>query len=519
MQSLLARASATRTPSDPSAAVGPIASSMNRTLAGLAVTFLAVLAHPAAAQPGPDKHPPGTPAAKPPTIGTALSETPFRLDSIGLVMRLPAGSSGQAIKLGTQAVVQVAPEDKSWSINIQTPRTADPAATVTDAADRTIKQFTEIAPVKDLKTGETIASRVKLESRTSALRIPGSKEPAERFYLWVPRPDGSRLLQGYTIFKPAPEQFVVFELIVAEEHAAKARALYELTVATASFEDASAAETSRRTAVLAGISLLERLTPEDYAKAMHSETRWFRLYKPAASGASADAEEIGYRSVRFWKGRMTDIPGLRGGEDDNAEGILVEVQARLLDRHPLNGTVRTIDTVGTYFQTLDRSREAWSVRNAVRDPRGKAPMLWTETGIRKDRETQVAVSQSGQAAKNIHPVIQGEGYLTQVEVFLLPRLLVQLGVEAELGFYAYRSDSETYALRRETLSKDASAGGAWTLQTRFREEAEPQRSVHSQNGDMVRATTPDGKVWEPMAADDLMKLWKSKNLPTGPVGK
>lgn len=468
---------------------------------------------PAMGQPTGQAPAPKQPAAdRPASIPTALSEEPFRLESVGLLMRLPADATAQAIRLGNQTSVQITPADKAWAINIQTPKTGDPAATAAVAAERTIKQFLD-QPATSAKH----PPRPELLTRNSNLVIPGSPTPAERFYLGWTRPDGEREVRGYTVFKPYADQFVVFEFVAPEASWAKSRPIYELTVATVSFEDPSATESSRRAAVAAGRALIDQFTPELYLKSLPGQQQWFRLCKPAPTGAPADAEELGYRSVRFWRGRLKDIPGLAGGSD-NPEGILVEVAARVLDRQGASKSIRTIDTIGTYFMTLDRREEAWSVRTAVRDPRSREPAIWTETGFRRDKDIQVAITQSGQPARNVSPVIQGDTFLTQVEVFLLPRLVIPLKVEADLGFYTYRTDSESFTLRRETVRRDAAAGGAWTIVTLFRDQTDPQTSIYRDTGDLVRTTTPDGKLWEPISPEELMRLWRSKNLPTGAVG-
>jgi hypothetical protein len=91
---------------------------------------------------------------------------------------------------------------------------------------------------------------------------------------------------------------------------------------------------------------------------------------------------------------------------------------------------------------------------------------------------------------------------------------VKEGVEAEFGFYSYRSESENIALRRDNVFRDSQNGGVWTINTKFRDDTRPQRSIFNDKGEFKRTELPDGRIWEPIQLNELLRLWQSKQLPT-----
>lgn len=474
--------------------------------------------------------PPSSPPRESPGSGlrdpspTELEESPFRLESVGLSLNLPLRSTTQTGQVGQNTAVQVIGPGATWLINIQTPRVTREQATPADAAKamiaETLKQDTFTDPASKRQV-----TRIEQLGRPTVVRVAGSPTPAERFYLALPAPEKGRprLVRGYTIFKPLPDRFVVFELIATEDVFASARQAYETSIATATFSNNAELEAERELAVRTGIALLARQGPAEYERAMHPEWRWYRLYRPAPGGAAADATELGYRGVRFWRGRRSDVgDGVGGSRGDDPPGFLVQIKARVLEREANDPAPRVVyDHLATVFLSEDRDEETWSVRTAIR-PTGAAipgaappkPRIATETGARRGRSMQVEMAVPGQMPRRIEPEVRGEGYLSQFEVFLLPRLLVLSQVEAEVGFYAYRSEAETIALRRDLISRDPAAAGVWTVSTRFRENDPPQVSRFRDDGSLLRTEQADGSVWEPTDPDELAKLWRSKQLPT-----
>jgi hypothetical protein len=400
-------------------------------------------------------------------------------------------------------------------INIQTPKTANPSATIKEAADQTIALIQGSVGIMDPEQKSILDTQARLLERTPNLSIHGVG--AERFYLAVPRADGKPLVKGYTIFKPLANQFVVFELIVPESDFARSRPAYETSIATARFEDPKQVNLERGAAIRAGQDLLKLVTPEDYDQWFNGTERWFRLYRPAVTGSKADSQEVGYRGIKFWKGQRGEVDSTgtsRGSwtKVDRQQGYLASVRARLLTPQG------PADSEAIYFMTPDRSEEAWMLRMVVRDAKSGTELIRAkEIGARSGKELNVVIEQSGQAPRTIQPFFQSAGYLTQVDLIALPRIYAAKQVESSFAYYVYQSQIEGVSLRRDRLTKSGKGTSIiWGLETNFTDDAPTQSSTFNAQGDLLSTTTSDGSIWEPVKLDDLKRLWEQKGLPTAP---
>lgn len=440
---------------------------------------------------------------------------PLRLDSVGLSMQVPVGSQLKATNAGGQQTLAVTGPDRSWLINIRTPQTSNAASTLKEAMDKSIELIRYSVGVTDRGMDKVVDSQARVIEQTESLQVNG--QAASRFYISIPTGDADkRVVKGYTFFKPSARQYVVFELIAPAEAFTRVKAVYETVLATAKFADPMQVSAAYAGAVKAGVHLMEQVSEADRIAAMGTDEQLQRLYRPAVSGSASDAEELGYRTLKFWRGKQGEVdpdkkPASWKGADLE-EGYLAQLTVRLLD-----GT-NVFDTVARYFMSPNREGESWSVVMVRMDSKGRELGRWQETGARSGNDVRVLVTQPGKPMQPVEPYIQGEGYLSQFESYLLPSLLIHKavtdGTEAEFGFYTYRSESESISLRRDTVARDSQAGGAWTISTRFRDESKPQRSVYNERGQLIRTELPDGRVWEPIELETLMRLWRNKGLPT-----
>ncbi|MGQ0626950.1 MAG: hypothetical protein ACT4PL_02480 [Phycisphaerales bacterium] len=407
-------------------------------------------------------------------------------------------------------------------MNIQTPTTASPDATTKDAAERTIQDLLSRSIQREQdKPKEIVASQGLVLQRIENLTVPGSATTAQRFYVSLPalgKSGDARTIYGYTIFKPSPTQYVAFELICADKEYESARRQYELSVATARFDDPETLATAKRDAVRTGVALLNQLTAADFDAAVAQPTTWFRFFKPAPSGLAQEAEERGYRTQRFMRGtraqldpRITDDSPAAAASPTNPAGILAELTARQLIPLPGGRGVQFVDVHGRYFITENRDQEAWSIRMSITERRDEAPKTFTETATRGGRSLTVVSDLPGQPNRTTMPVVPPEGYISQVEKLLLPRLMTRAGLEGEVAFYLYQTTTQSVSLRRDALLRGA--GETWVISTREKEGVEPERYTYRATGELVRAELRDGVAMEPTTGDALMKLWQSKGLP------
>lgn len=463
-------------------------SGINSRRAVLAVSALLIGAGQAASQPSTTAKPSLVPSGAL-TAGNPVefADEPLRLDSVGLSMQVPLKCELKATRgAGVQNLAVVAP-DNSWLVNIRTPQTSNPAATIKEAMEQTIKLVEYSVGKTDRNMDRVVETEAQVLEQTDDLTING--QPAARAYVSVPSGEGNkRIVKGYTFFKPSARQFVVFELIVPGDAFNRVRGIYETTLATATFADPTMVSASYAAAVKSGVRLFDQVDPDDYVASMGSGEQFHRLYRPAASGSPSDATELGYRSLKFWSGKRGEVdPDRRASEWKGAEleeGYLCQLTVRLLDG------ANVIDTVGRYFMSPDRQNESWSVVLVRTDQKGRELGRWQETGARAGKDMRVLVVEPGARNRPVEPFIQGEGYISQFESFLLPSLLMHKaiadGVDAEFGFYSYRSETETISLRRDTVARDTQSGGVWTINTKFRDDTRPQRSVFNEKGTLIR---------------------------------
>lgn len=471
------------------------------------LTALFLLAAPVGAQPAPR----GAPKADAPKT-VALSTSPVTIESLGLTVYLPEGAGAETVASGADAAsvtTQVVFADASGVAAIHGRRTRDLELDVRAVAQDLLGQL--------LASAGKINAEGKLVPGTSQARVIDSGEltvnaqDAARFYVRIPRPEGPDEVRGYTIFRPEPGRFVLFELFTTPEKLDAARVSYETMVSSVRLADEGEVDLKRGAMVRAGAQTLASLTPDDYRDVFTSfGQRWERLYRPSRSGEQAEDEEFGYRRVRAWVGRRGELePEKPEGNWSDAErepGYLLRVDARLLE----NGM--TVDSRGLYFLSIDREREAWTLRMAIRRE-GARPSEWRETGARDKTSMVVRIEQDAAAPRVIRPLMHGEGYLSMVETQLLPQLLIRAGVPADFAFYAYLSQAETIALRTDSLKMPEGRDGPVEIVSRPREDGPSQTASYSPDGSLVRIDRPDGRVWEPTDHRRLLALWKSKGLP------
>jgi hypothetical protein len=465
-----------------------------------------------------------------------LSDETLSIEIAGLTMSLPKGSVVVQGANNEGTVHSIVAEDQSWRIEVQVHRTSRAEATVHDTADLVSRNVEQLAPVVTPGRGDIkprLESSVELLQRLTRFTIAGCPTPGERLYFSVPgaASTGKRMM-GYTILKPMPTTFVIFELSCDEAKFEKARAAYELSIATAKFEDPSKIIAARGATLAAGTEFLSQLSEDKLARVGDGVERWFRWSKPSLAGATGgdrDGTEIGYRVQTVTKGRRSDIGAEGGGGRDNPAGLIVSTQVRILQRGPggTAGKVNTIiDSDTKAFTSFDRKDEAWLTTTAVRDLKAAAgvkPTLYSETGVRSGNSMSIVSRAPGKPDSVVQPTLRATQYVSVGESQLLGNLLVLDGGSAggaaagtaggEFGFYAYRADTGMVSFRREAVGRDATRANAWTVRSRQRDEKVTTLSVYRDDGTLVRSELVDGSVWEPIEPDALLKLWKSKNLP------
>ncbi len=506
----------------------------------------AVMAGPIAAF-GQTQAPAPTPAPTPARYNPGPVEfdpVPLKVESMGLTMLLPTGATSQAASVGTLATVRIqpAPEtgqktgESTWVMDIQTigELAPDPAAagkagaaveplSNTVMAERSIKEVLKTYGKLDAK-GNVLESQARLLFREQNLKIKrgdaGQALSAERFYMSFPQGD-ARVVRGSTFCQVAPGRFATFNLFVKEQDFTKVRPIYEAMVASASLNDPAEAGIARAALVEAGKSVLAGLNEADYRAVIEARgERWDRLFKLPTSGDDALAVERGYRRTRAWIGRKGELDPSRDQakwkKSEETEGYLISYEYRLLmdpENPPADGKWSMSDGTALYFVSLDGRDEMWVIRQTERGPNSR-PGTSKETGARADaNKMQVTIEGPNVSPTIIKPLFNAEGYISQVQTFLLPQLLVRAAAPADYGFYYYQSATQKVQLRTDSLRRPADRPALWELSVHLTEDSPPIRMILNDKGEILRSELSEGWTWEPTTKEKLVSLWQRKGLP------
>lgn len=473
-----------------------------RPAAAAATLLAAMLSAPRASEANPPAPSGGSGVTVAPDL---ITDAPYEIPSLGLSVFLPKDSLVDLSRVqGGRTSVMVRPQgtEMPWVVQIHNSVSSDHGLTLKVAMDNIISQrqgqFT-----RRLANGRT-ESLVRVFGRTEELTI--GPYPAERVYVDVPsRQDVP--VTGYTLFQTGPGQFVIFQIDCLTSAFPALQTMYETMVATVQFRDPTELHADRAAAILAGKALLQQFNSSDLKAALDPEPRFYRLYKPAGSGAASDAQEVGYQRIQARLGRAGDLdpgkPQSSWTAADRQPGYIVRIDARTLSLDAV------IDSVSIYFLSDDRNTELWSNTMEVRTDR--ASERWVETGIRRENRLTVKTVRSGAEPTQVDWSPTPDGYISRVEAYLLPRLVVQADTPGSFGFYSYESALGKMTLRRDSYER--SPTGAWTATLQQSENSPPMSSSLDAEGRLLRRQLPDGTVVEPTDAQRLRRIWKDKKLP------
>ncbi len=475
----------------------------------------------ATSNPTPRSTPPQGPEGAAPATIVEFADDPYHLESAGLTMLVPVGTRIEASAAGGKSAAQMFAKDQTWMLNVQTPRSSDPDTTTAEVCDRIVTEYFRAAgeifdtpkPGEKFDPSKIAGVRGKIVEPRKEIKL--GTWAADRVYFSVPgaQEKDPAVVRGLTVIKNARNQFLIFELMTTQPAFAKARAVYETTVGTATIQDPTKINAERADAIASARRVMASLGPTACEQVIAAlPERWERRYKPAPSGADSDATELGYRRIRAELGTRSMLDGASRNSTatgNKQQGYIIRMDARVLD----SGYI--IDSQAAFFlapdASLDKSEEAWTVRNAIRKD-GKVETV-TEIGARTGKSMVVNVEGTGIASKTIKPVFQGEGYISRVEAWLLPQLLLKAGVMTDFAFYSYQSEASGICLRRDKLEQPSDKPNLYVLTSKLSDDKKPQISYYNSKGELLRTELADGSIWEPVTFNKLVKLWQDKNLP------
>lgn len=496
----------------------------------LACTLAALLAVPAASQSKPAPASPIQPqppkAPDPKDWGVHLAPEPIFVESAGVTISIPVDAVVLQDVYETVTSTKVVLPDDLGVVVVQERLSKNLQLQTEGVADEILAQLLALAPKYDFPQPnqndrdiprdeqgrpmlQIAGSRAQVFLRNKELKVGGLS--ADHAYVAIPL-EGSPgfTIRGSTLLKTSPGRFILFQLYCSGGDFTKAREVYEVMLATVEVEDPADVASRRAASVDTGVKALAQLTESDYRQVFDANAeRWERFSQAASSDAAADEKELGYRRIRAKVGERGELspnkPKEKWTSDDHQEGYIVLIDARLLDVEGI------IDTRSAYFLSLDRKEEAWVVNMAIRKDANVS--RWQEIGARRGDDMTISIVPESLPASKIRPQIQGEGYISMVESFMLPHLLVHIGIPADFAFYSYQTSSGTIRLRTDSLDKPAGPGGQWTLTTHLNADAPPQTTTLTEAGKIVRTEMSEDREWTLIEFNQLYRLWKSKGLP------
>ncbi|MBZ0172200.1 MAG: hypothetical protein K8E66_07470, partial [Phycisphaerales bacterium] len=438
-----------------------------------------------------------------------LADTPLTLEAIGLRLFPQAGSSSFTQTVAGMVTSTIRLNGGAGTVSIQRRTTTRTDLSLLEIEETLLKKTLGLP---DATSGVSIDDAIETGVGRSLGRSPtiaSAGRIARPFYILL-NESSDEPYRGFAVLKLTSVDFVLFQLSADDVHFERAREVYEVMLGSAELLTHDVLNERRGTEISAGVALLGGLSAAAYEAVIRDCPEQFeRIYRPAPGGAEADEKEIGYRRVKAWIGPREDLMAAeptRPGADDGGDGFLLRIDGLvLLD----DG--RRADSKSVYYLSRDRRQEAWSVTMAIRARSGK-PDVWTELGARSGDSMSVQINQAGQSAHTIRPAIEGEGYISRLESYLIPQLLIRAGKPGEYAFYSYDQAAESNRLRRIELARVPDRPGLWRVTTR-RVDEQFETADFNEYGRLIRSETSDGLIKRPIEFDRLYRIWESKGLP------
>ncbi len=473
----------------------------------LTLILLLSLHPPIKAQTTSNSPNPSTPS----TSFTELENDPITIDSIGLTLNLPLGSQAETVRIGNSTSTGVSFPKNLGTLIIKEQRTSNDDLTYIKAA-QSIRDQLLAAPGMTV-IGEEPNLRVGIW-------------PGYRFYVRsTPNTTNARTgspsnFRGVTVFGHKSHAFLIFDFTFSgsDTQFQQAKVLYETSIATMNLQEMSSQALKRVAGFNSTNALLDQLSIEDYDAVLtgKNNARWDRLYTPAKSGDEMDAKEHGYRRIRSWsgyKGELGTKDKAKWNTEDRKLGYLVQI-----DSMAIEGPLR-IESRAFFFMTLDGNEEIWTIRMTLKDssqsefddePTQQDSAI---TGARIGGKLTITSADGKTPPKTISPFIPENGYITQVQSYLITALIAHKQLQGDFASYAYNPMTNSVTLRWDISEQPSHSPDMWSITSKTSPDSPPSVTLYNAHGDLMRVRLTAGRQWEPIKLDRLLDLWKRKGLP------
>lgn len=439
----------------------------------------------------------------------SLDPIPITVEGLGLSIRPPVGYELSTNIRGGLITSSIRLPGDLGAVGLQLRANADEPDLI-EIERRVIVQLLDLPPETEGLTIDSQVSTIEGDLLGRSPIINSTSRIIRPFYFSLH--EGKKdVRRGVAIVPLSATEHAMITLITRPAAFDEARQIFEVMLGTIETADIDSVDRRRGEAIGAGVGLLSGLSVADYDAVVEDVPEQFeRIYRPAPGGAESDEVEVGYRRVRAWIGPRSDLmtrePDPTRAPSDT-DGYLLRIDGLVF----LDDGQRA-DSRSTYFLSRDRRREAWTVEMAMRDARGSKPEIWTEIGARSGRSMTVQISSGDKASHTARPLIEGEGYISRLESYLLPQLLIRAGEPGEFAFYSYDQAAEANRIRFFTLERPEDRPDTWQVTTRRLNE-QTDASTFNEFGRLIRSESSDGLIKRPIEFRRLYQIWDAKGLP------
>jgi hypothetical protein len=466
----------------------------------------------AIAQAPADLAPPAAPRASA-TDGLEAAATDFEL--LGVRFRRPEGSVMRSEGTGRTAtwIISERSEAPRFILRLSKLYASEPQSSPAAQIDEYVKTVSERP-----SPNTVFAVRSRKEFGLAG-------RPAGELYTSLREGEGAdevSAVQGYFLLQLAPNEFVVISSLLAEADFASTRPLLDRSFRTLEPLDPAAADAARAERMAKGIHLIEGLDEDALRRALDPvpeagkppAPRWYRLTRTDPDGT---VQEAGYMTMSVLEAPQGRSNPDREEKEWNAlerePGLMVRIQMRTL----LDPSAKAVtDTDARYWMRWDRQREFWTVRTTARS--GKNTRTSAQLGIREAPSAarprpSLEVTDMSQTQAAVPPRrwnLPPEGYVSQAEAMVLPRLLPAAKERTAYGFYWFETRSARIAQRVDVATP---RGDGMEVDSRRSLESGEARDAVDRRGVLRSRSTDDGMSMEATTGPELLALWKRKGLP------
>jgi hypothetical protein len=411
---------------------------------------------------------------------------PYSVRASGLSIRPPLESSLRVVGTESSAQVVITPSDHLWRMELSLLEVTSSGTSVVQVLESALK---------------TLARRPTILERREGMLIQGRK--AEMAFVGGVTIGGAEAQAGLCAVAVSPTRFAVLKMVTLPAEFERARPIFEQVAATIDYADPRDEEQKRQLLLRRGQDLLDERMPA-LMTSLKAREEWFRLYTLSTDGGE---QELGYVRLRLGTGKRGEVSGSdpsRYSVSEKEQGLTAHLAARYL---PPDGGVS--DVVAAYFLSKDRRTEDWKTTQTLRQEDGTSTV--TLIGARQGTRLTATFTQN---SVNYNPrkiVVPSQGYLSQVELYLLPLLLPRSEQTAEVGFWYFRESDVVF--RQDKTEPWTEEPGLWRWVSEISSQTGPMETIVEPSGAVRSKRTADGVRWEATSLEELLTLWRRKGLP------